>query len=118
MFSVLMLAVLHYLGDFILQSHKMSMNKSKDNAVLFQHVIAYCSPFILIIFLEPNHWAGPVFVVANLVLHFCTDYCTSRWSSRLWKKNEYHWFFCVIGFDQLIHMTTLVLTFNYLIKVI
>lgn len=109
---------MHYIGDFILQSHHMATFKSRDNLVLSQHATVYCFPFILVIpFIKDNLWSL-LFIIGNSVMHFGVDYWTSRWTSFLWKKQEIHWFFVVIGLDQLIHMTTLIVTFNYLIKVI
>ena len=51
--------------------------------------------------------SGIVFAVINGLLHFITDYFTSRWSSRLYVKQDWHNFFVVIGFDQLIHQLTI-----------
>lgn len=66
----------------------------------------------------------------NMVLHFVTDAITSRITSALWffkpvaKVDPYdiqlyiaeggsrHWFFVMIGFDQLIHFVTLALTWR------
>ena len=50
------------------------------------------------------------FVVVNAALHFVTDYITSRISSKLWAKQDWHRFFATIGFDQLIHQATLAFT--------
>jgi hypothetical protein len=61
----------------------------------------------------------------NTILHFLTDALTSKWTTKLWFFRPYsdsnmwryvegkrHWFFVVIGLDQLIHAITLILTFN------
>jgi hypothetical protein len=50
------------------------------------------------------------FAVVNAALLFATDYITSRISSKLWAKRDWHRFFVTIGFDQLIHHATLALT--------
>jgi len=93
---------LHFVGDFILQTDRMALNKSKSNTWLTAHIGAY-SILITIVF-------GPVYAAVNAILHFCTDYVTSRITSYLWKKEERHWFFVTIGADQLIHALCLLWT--------
>jgi hypothetical protein len=56
-----------------------------------------------------------MFAVVNSALHFVTDFCTSRATSALWKKDQRHWFFVVIGLDQAIHMTCLFVTYEVLV---
>ena len=101
-------------ADFVLQTHWQASNKSKNNVALSRHVLVYtgclgAASFPLLGL--PDH--GPqwlLFVIGNGVLHFATDYVTSRASSRLYAKQDWHNFFVVIGFDQLIHQTTLAVT--------
>ena len=50
------------------------------------------------------------FTVVNAALHFVTDYITSRITSKLWAKQDWHRFFVTIGFDHLIHQATLAFT--------
>jgi membrane-bound metal-dependent hydrolase YbcI (DUF457 family) len=87
----------------------MAINKSKDNFWLGLHVSFYTLS-ILIIF-------GWKFAIINGILHFITDYITSRGTSYLWKTDQRHLFFTLIGFDQAIHLTTLALTYRWLIHV-
>jgi hypothetical protein len=54
---------------------------------------------------------GPMYAIANGVLHFVTDYFTSRQTSRLYSEGKIHEFFVVVGFDQAIHLTCLAVTF-------
>jgi Protein of unknown function (DUF3307) len=113
MWHFLTLLAVHWVADFVLQSHWMASNKSKSNRALSVHVavctIALCIATPLIFFnRSPAEWLG--FVAVNGALHFATDYCTSRWSSRLWAKQDWHNFFVVIGLDQLIHQVTLGVT--------
>ncbi len=107
MMWLIALVWMHFLADFMLQSHKMSINKSKSNKWLLYHVLVYS--LIWCVF-------GWRFWIINAILHFVVDWFTSRGTSYLWKKQEVHWFFCLVGFDQAIHLTTLILLYNYLVK--
>jgi hypothetical protein len=103
----LSLLVAHFVGDFLLQSDWMALNKSKDNLALTVHAAVYSACFL---------WVSPVTLFAAVVLgqHWLTDYVTSRITSRLWQANQRHWFFVVIGADQLIHYVTLAWTLSLL----
>lgn len=92
---------LHFVGDFIMQTDKMAINKSKSNRWLTIHVVAYSLPFLLF---------GWRYALVNFGLHWATDFLSSRVTSALWKAEKRHWFFVVIGFDQAIHMTCLIAT--------
>ena len=102
---VLLLVWMHFIADFILQSDNMAKNKSKSNKWLGFHVMVYGIPFLLF---------GPLYYLVNTAAHFITDFLTSRVSSKLYKENKIHWFFVVIGFDQAMHITTLLLTYIWL----
>lgn len=95
----------HFFADFIFQTDKMALNKSKSNWWLMFHVTVYSACFIGI---------GVKFAAVNYVLHFCTDWVSSRMTSSLWKQGKRHWFFVVIGADQALHMTALFLTYAWL----
>jgi hypothetical protein len=48
-------------------------------------------------------------------LHFVVDGFSSKATSYLWQKEERHWFFVVIGLDQAIHITCLLISFAYIV---
>lgn len=114
-YKFLVLLMTHWFADFVLQTHWQASNKSKNNAALTTHVITYTAvmTFVSLYLFYPENVMP--FIGANAVLHFCTDWCTSRLSSRLYAKQDWHNFFVVIGFDQLIHQVTLAGTMLWLL---
>lgn len=101
----------HFIGDFILQSDYHAQNKSKSSLVLAEHVLMYSIPFVLLGALIP---VSLLWVFINAVAHFCTDFITSRITSKLWAEKKVHWFFVTIGADQAIHFTTLFVSYHLL----
>ena len=105
--SFIALVWLHFLGDFILQTDEMAINKSKSIKWLSIHCFIYGTVFL--------PFFGWQFAAATFLFHWITDFWTSRATSYLYEKNR-HWFFVMIGFDQAIHFTTLFLTLFYFIN--
>ena len=109
---VAVLAV-HWLGDFVLQSRWMSVNKSKRIDALSLHAMTYTGTLLLgsgVILGLRQIGLVVLFVGANGVLHFATDFVTSRITSHLWCQQREHDFFVMVGLDQLIHQVTLAAT--------
>lgn len=102
---ILVLVWMHFIADFVLQTDWMAKNKSSSNVALTIHVVLYSIPFI---------WFGWVYAIVNGMLHFATDYVTSRVTSHFWKTEQRHLFFVVIGADQALHMTALFATYMWL----
>lgn len=107
----LALAILlaHFVGDFLFQSDRVATGKSKSWLVLTEHVVCYAVAFL------PFTWTYRIetwiqWFALNMAAHFLTDAVTSRWTSRLYLAGKRHWFFVVIGLDQLIHAATLLTT--------
>lgn len=127
-FSYILIAVFlsHFVGDFVLQSDKMSKEKSKSLKVLNLHVLILTNAILvgltILIFVPmvllgyPNKLKLFLIIfgysIINGLLHFFIDYNTSRWCSRLWAKGDVHNFFVVIGFDQFLHILCYVLIFT------
>lgn len=102
----LALLVVHWVADFVLQTHWQAQNKSNRADALALHVGTYTLVLSFASFVLMGI-DGIIFAYVNGVMHFWTDYVTSRWSSRLYAKQDWHNFFVVIGFDQLVHQLTL-----------
>lgn len=83
MFVFLVLA--HFVGDFLLQSDWMALNKGKRWDALALHVAVYMQPFFLLLaFLGLDGWSAASWFVFNGVAHFLADAITSRINARLW----------------------------------
>jgi len=112
--KVLLILLAHFVADFIFQTDKQALNKCKSNWWLTSHVAAYTS--IIMFFGIFIFGLIPVIILwafVNGVLHWITDYFTSRANAYFWKAEKRHWFFVGIGADQLIHYTCLLLTYEY-----
>lgn len=121
MWDAIIILFFHWIADFLLQTTDMAINKSKSNYWLSKHVVAYfwgMSPLILLGMYHSNFVAAIFWLLFNCTLHLITDYCTSRWTSKLYAAKKYYGFpafFSVIGLDQFIHTFYLLSTFQYFI---
>ena len=96
LFSVL---ISHFVGDFAFQTNQMAENKSKDIRYLLLHAFAYGLPFM---------WAGLRFTLLMMFSHITIDGLTSGVNRRLYSKEDKHWFFVALGFDQMLHIMLIV----------
>ena len=103
--TILTLMTLHFFADFLAQTSRMALGKSKSWYWLSVHVATYG------LFFLPFGWK---FWLVTMALHFVTDAITSRINARLYQIPDKHWFFCGIGVDQLIHLYCLAGTAYFL----
>ena len=85
LWQFLALLAVHWIADFVLQTHWQAQNKSKRLDALAQHVAVYTSALLFAVpFIAPQAgyrmWLA--FILVNGAMHFVTDYFTSRWSSK------------------------------------
>jgi hypothetical protein len=116
--TLLILFWVHFLADFVLQSDKMALNKSHSFKWLTAHAVVYGLPFYVFIGLLVNFRFAVLYAVLNSSLHWIVDAVTSRITAKLWLHHQRHWFFVVIGFDQAIHYTCLILTYVVLLTLL
>jgi hypothetical protein len=116
------LLFLHFIADFICQTDKMALGKSKSFTILFDHVFTYSFVMLFGVYFalwvvlnneKLDWWYCTSFFTITFITHYFTDALTSRANAYLYDKSR-HWFFVMIGFDQFIHTTTLLLTFQLL----
>lgn len=109
---LIFILILHWLGDFVFQTHWMASNKSKSLKALSLHILTYTGVLSLGIF---DSQAFLYFALLNGAIHFIIDFFTSKLSSKLYSEHKIHNFFVVIGFDQLLHLSILVITARWLL---
>lgn len=111
---LLFILLVHFIGDFILQSDWMALNKSKSSWALFLHSMVYMAFLLCATWpLFGCFWFGLI----NGGAHGAIDAVTSKWTAWLWKRDQRHWFFVVIGLDQFIHTALLVTMFWLVVNI-
>lgn len=114
--------IVHWLADYVFQTHEMAMNKSSSNRWLVTHTLVYSGIWSVAIFIyiiyapkvEFPMWRFTGFVLITFVAHTVTDYITSREVKKYFDKDDYHNGFVVIGIDQVLHYVQLLLTFYFI----
>lgn len=119
--EILLILIIHWWADFIMQSHEQAVNKSRSFAHLLEHTIMYTScwwfAWIVVLMATPNldflYWLYMLiaFIPVTFVCHTVTDYFTSRATRRFFDEKDYHNGFVVVGFDQILHYVQLFLTY-------
>lgn len=121
---LLLLLLFHWVADFVSQSDYQALGKSKHWDILALHVFIYSAYFVVF---------GWKLWLITFCCHFITDAVTSRVTTKLWfidilsppedmhdgrfvgrVNGNRHWFFVMIGFDQLLHQLQLGLTYYLL----
>jgi hypothetical protein len=101
----------HWIADFLLQTRWMAENKSKRLDALALHVTVYSAGLaVAAVILFGLTMTVALFIAANAVLHFATDFVTSRMTTALWQQKNVYGFFAVVGLDQFLHQIALAAT--------
>lgn len=114
--------LVHFIADFVFQTHEQSVKKSKSFKWLMYHTLTYSvitfMGWSMYIMHSKGFRLGFYLFLITLITHTLTDYFTSRWTSRLWKEEKVHDFFVVIGFDQMLHYIQLFATYWFLTEIL
>ena len=121
--EIMMIIIIHWIADFVLQTDEQAKGKSSSNKWLLKHTCTYTVVWLTIgilyaIYLGDIYpmWALTKFILITFVIHTIQDYFTSRLNSKLWAKGDVHNFFVIVGFDQLLHYAQLFGTYWILFK--
>lgn len=104
--AIASILLIHWFADFVLQRREWAENKSKSIVALSKHCAIYSICFIVFGFVF-----GLSYWLINSVSHFVIDFITSKCTTKLYNKGDYHNFFVVIGFDQFLHLLFLLYPF-------
>lgn len=111
--------LIHFLADFCLQTPDQARLKSTDIDELGKHVLSYSLTWFLASYIWFEAWhLSMMFALVTFILHFITDYVTSRIGKPYWEKKDYHTGFVVVGADQVLHYIQLILTYQLFITFI
>lgn len=117
LYLVFLILIIHWIADFVFQSDEVAKNKSTSWKHLLEHVMIYTSVLYFgFILFQHCFLQFLLFVLINGLSHFIIDAITSRINTYLYKKGAIHNFFVSIGFDQVLHLTILVISAYYFIK--
>jgi len=112
---LVVLMFFHWFADFALQDDKTALEKSDNIKVLFYHCSTYAfwmglGSFIVFftLYLPNPVITALLFTGWMLITHFGIDYVTARANKKLWLNNQRHWFFVMVGFDQFLHISTII----------
>ena len=110
--SFVLLLLVHWLADFALQTPEQANNKYSSLMALGAHVLTYGAAMgVAIVCLFASSYTWQILAIAVTVLtasHFFIDAVTSRITHYLYQEKRYHDFFVVIGFDQFLHVLTVI----------
>ncbi len=117
----IILSIGHWFADFICQSNWQANNKWNNVNALAAHcwwytiIITICFG-VSSIFMKSPMTLAIVLGVTNGVMHFAIDFVTSKMTHHTYLAKQYHWFFVIIGADQLLH--TLLIIMSWIIMAI
>lgn len=110
--KIIIIILIHLIGDFFLQGNKMSKNKANYPLSLIQHVSIYTLSFVVLspLVLGLTIQQGLIYSLLNGVLHLIVDWGTSKMKFKFWNNNE-NKYLKYVSLDQILHITILIVTY-------
>ncbi len=119
-YCLIWLLFVHVIADFVLQRHEISINKHNNLIYLCTHAFEYAMILLigasLLVLIQPRHFVDImisrlyVFVAVNAITHLMIDFCTSKLCHMFYAKQDLHNHYVVIGFDQFLHQSIIIIT--------
>lgn len=116
--TVVFILLIHFLGDFGLQTNDQATKKSTSEHYLFLHVGTYSLVWLIAIYAMLGNMSFTfLFAFITFICHYLTDFITSKISKKFFDANDYHNGFVTIGFDQMTHVIQLLFTYELLLTI-
>lgn len=116
--SAIYIIMIHWLADFVMQRGDWAKEKSIALKPLLKHTIMYSLVWAFCLFTLILPVKGIIiFTLITFITHTLTDYLTSKWVQRKFKRNDLGdglpntGAFTIIGADQVFHYVQLFITF-------
>lgn len=116
MHKIVLILLAHWVADFLFQSDEVAKYKSKSIAHLTMHGLLYSVHLFIwsALIFNLNYQMMLLFMGINGVTHVCIDAVTSKVAAFCHKHDARHGFFTVIGFDQFLHVSILLVSYFYI----
>jgi len=121
---IVIILLFHWVADFVVQPRSMAENKSSVIEVLSMHCLIYTlfltSGLILSMIAVLSYFSLPITFNMNqlilffsliYLLHFITDYITSRLTKKYYMNGKIKKFWNTIGFDQWLHTSQIIVVY-------
>lgn len=103
--------IAHWIGDYLLQTTSMATEKSYRLKWLSLHILTYSSVLFAFCLFLFSFEVALAYTLVNGFLHAGIDFITSRQSRKYQDRPRI--FYPILGFDQMLHMLSLYLTFHF-----
>lgn len=115
MSRIIVLILMHAVGDFFLQGSKLSRLKALKLNYLFEHVGIYTGFFVVLspVILGLTILQGIAFSLLNGSIHFAIDYVSGKYKLKYHDVDESK-YLTTIGIDHTLHIIILISSYVYL----
>jgi hypothetical protein len=112
---IIILIVMHAVGDFFLQSNRLNKLKALKKSLLLKHVGIYTSLFIVLspLILGLTIVEGLYYSFLNGFLHLVVDYFTSKAKFKYTETSDSKYIIVVV-IDHVIHISVLIASYMIL----
>jgi hypothetical protein len=121
--NIISILAAHFIADFPCQPDAWARGKSKSMVILSKHIAVYTLVLAALLVMckfigvvEIPSDLGAIYIVAwaglNGGAHWIVDFFSSKATSYFFGKHDYHNGFVIVGLDQLLHYTCMIISWS------